>query len=227
MGGRFRVGRFYTVANNGPKVSNLTVGPTQSIVLPLHKRRVPHFLWEQRRATGDTLHQLNRGRFIQSSAPRLGVPHHIILKCKNNMKKNTKYNKLPFQATTKNTRILQATMATLESLTNTVHLKEMAMNEVLVHLLDEDGDGVVLCLEYDENGELQKTFSSVDEYYEDTIEVELEDEEEDTALFDEDYYGGRTDFTVTVLDEVSEKEAISEEYDEVFHNSESKPPLLN
>ena len=143
------------------------------------------------------------------------------------MKKNTKYNKLPFQATTKNTRILQATMATLESLTNTVHLKEMAMNEVLVHLLDEDGDGVVLCLEYDENGELQKTFSSVDEYYEDTVEVELEDEEEDTALFDEDYYGGRTNFTVTVLDDVSEKEAISEEYDEVFHNSESKPPLLN
>jgi hypothetical protein len=144
------------------------------------------------------------------------------------MKTNSKYNKRKRTAS-KNSKILQATMATLESLTNTVHLKEMAMNEIQVHLLDEDGDGVILSLAYDENGELEKTFSSVDEFYEDTIEVELEDEQEDaeTALFDEEYYGGRTDFTVTVLDEVSEEEAISEEYDEVFHSSESKPPLLN
>ena len=143
------------------------------------------------------------------------------------MKTNAKYNKRK-RTVTKNNKILEATMATLESLTNTVHLKEMAMNEVLVHLLDEDGDGVVLCLEYDENGELQKTFSSVDEYYEDTVEVELEDDTEDNnALFDEDYYGGRTNFTVEVLDDVSEKEAISEEYDEIFHSSDGKPPLLN
>ena len=144
------------------------------------------------------------------------------------MKTNSKYNKRKRTAT-KNSKILQATMATLESLTNTVHLKEMAMNEIQVHLLDEDGDGVILSLAYDENGELEKTFSSVDEFYEDTIEVELEDEQEDaeTALFDEEYYGGRTNFTVEVLDEVSEEEAISEEYDEVFHSSESKPPLLN
>jgi hypothetical protein len=144
------------------------------------------------------------------------------------MKTNSKYNKRK-RTVTKNSKILQATMATLESLTNTVHLKEMAMNEIQVHLLDEDGDGVILSLAYDENGELEKTFSSVDEFYEDTIEVELEDEQEDaeTALFDEEYYGGRTNFTVEVLDEVSEEEAISEEYDEVFHSSESKPPLLN
>ena len=114
------------------------------------------------------------------------------------MKKNTKYNKRK-RIVTKNTKILEATMATLESLTNTVHLKEMVMNEIQVHLLDEDGDGVILCLAYDENGELEKTFSSVDEFYEDTIEVELEEDEE-TALFDEDYYGGREDFTVEVLD---------------------------
>jgi hypothetical protein len=81
----------------------------------------------------------------------------------------------------------------------------MAMNEIQVHLLDEDGDGVILCLAYDENGELEKTFSSVDEFYEDTIEVELE-ENEDTALFDDDYYGGREDFTVEVLDEEVEDE---------------------
>jgi len=141
------------------------------------------------------------------------------------MKKNTKYNKLPFQAATKNSRILQATMATLESLTKTVHLKEMALNEVLVHLLDEDGDGVVLCLEYDENGELQKTFSSVDEYYEDTVEVELTEgeEEENTGLFDEEYYGGRTDFTVTVLDEEDEVEDEFLKYD--LHKIDK--PLLN
>ena len=114
------------------------------------------------------------------------------------MKKNTKYNKRK-RIATKNTKILEATMATLESLTNTVHLKEMVMNDIQVHLLDEDGDGVILSLAYDENGELEKTFSSVDEFYEDTIEVELEEDEE-TALFDDDYYGGREDFTVEVLD---------------------------
>ena len=136
------------------------------------------------------------------------------------MKKNTKYNKLPFQAATKNSRILQAAMATLESLTNTVHLKEMAMNDIQVHLLDEDGDGVILSLAYDENGELEKTFTSVDEFYEDTIEVELEENEE-TALFDDDYYGGREDFTVEVLDEEVEDEFLK--YD--LHKIDK--PLLN
>lgn len=114
------------------------------------------------------------------------------------MKTNTKYNKRK-QIATKNTKILEATMTTLEALTNTIHLKEMVMNDIQVHLLDEDGDGVILSLAYDENGELEKTFSSVDEFYEDTIEVELEEDEE-TALFDDDYYGGREDFTVEVLD---------------------------
>ncbi len=114
--------------------------------------------------------------------------------------KNTKYNKLK-RTVSKNTKILQAVMATLESLTNTVHLKEITMDSIQMHLLDEDGDGVVLCLEYDENGELQKTFSSVDEFYEDTIEVELEENEENGGLFDDEYYRGREDFTVTVLDE--------------------------
>ena len=137
------------------------------------------------------------------------------------MKKNTKYNKRKRTAS-KNSRILQAVMATLESLTNTVHLKEMAMNEIQVHLLDEDGDGVILCLAYDENGELEKTFSSVDEFYEDTIEVELEDEQdEETALFDEEYYGGREDFTVEVLDEEVEDEFLK--YD--LHKIDK--PLLN
>ena len=133
--------------------------------------------------------------------------------------KNTKYNKRK-RTVTKNNKILEATMATLESLTNTVHLKEMVMNDIQVHLLDEDGDGVILSLAYDENGELEKTFSSVDEFYEDTIEVELEDDEE-TALFDEEYYGGREDITVEVLDEEAEDEFLK--YD--LHKIDK--PLLN
>ena len=116
-------------------------------------------------------------------------------------------------------------------------LQEMHINEIQVHLLDEGGDGVILCLEYDEStGELKKTFSCVDEFYDDTVEVELEgeDAENENVLFDEEYYGGRTNFTVEVLDDVSGEdessfieEAISEEYDEIFHSSEGKPPLLN
>jgi len=136
--------------------------------------------------------------------------------------KKTKYNKRK-RTVTKNNKILEATMATLESLTNTVHLKEMVMNDIQVHLLDEDGDGVILSLAYDENGELEKTFSSVDEFYEDTIEVELEDDDADTALFDEEYYGGREEITVTVLDAEDESEDEFLKYD--LHKIDK--PLLN
>ena len=89
--------------------------------------------------------------------------------------------------------------------------------------------------EYDESsGELNKTFSCVDEFYDDTVEVELEgDTEDENALFDEEYYGGRTNFTVEVLDDVSGEaessfieEAISEEYDEIFHSATKKPSSL-
>jgi len=136
----------------------------------------------------------------------------------------TKYNKRK-RTVTKNNKILKATMATLESLTNTVHLKEMVMNDIQVHLLDEDGDGVILSLAYDENGELEKTFSSVDEFYEDTIEVELEENEENNALFDEEYYGGREDITVTVLDE-DEREEFEDEFLKYDLHKIDKP-LLN
>ena len=136
----------------------------------------------------------------------------------------TKYNRRKRTAT-KNTKILEAVMATLESLTNTVHLKEMVMNEIQVHLLDEDGDGVILSLAYDENGELEKTFTSVDEFYEDTVEVELEEDENDTALFDDDYYGGREDFTVEVLDE-NEHDNVEDEFLKYDLHKIDKP-LLN
>ena len=137
---------------------------------------------------------------------------------------------------TRNSKILQDTMVTLGALKeSSPALDEMGINEIQVHLLDENGDGVVLCLEYDEHGELEKTFSCVDEFYDDTIEVELEgdDSEDNNALFDEEYYGGRTTFTVEVLDDVSGEaessfieEAISEEYDEVFHSATKKPSSL-
>ena len=142
-------------------------------------------------------------------------------------KKHTKLN-------AKNSKILHETMVALGALKEeSPALQEMGINEIQVHLLDESGDGVILCLEYDESsGELNKTFSCVDEFYDDsTVEVELEGEEseDENALFDEDYYGGRTNFTVEVLDDESSfiEEAISEEYDEIFHSSNGKPPLLN
>ena len=59
-------------------------------------------------------------------------------------------------------------------------LQEMRINEIQVHILDEGGDGIVLCLEYEEfTGELNKTFSCVNEFYTDehTVEVELIEDE--------------------------------------------------
>ena len=137
----------------------------------------------------------------------------------------------------KNSKILHDTMISLGALKGAQSaLQEMHINEIQVHLLDEGGDGVILCLEYEEQtGELKKTFSCVDEFYDDTVEVELEgdDAEDNNALFDEDYYGGRTNFTVEVLDDVSGEaessfieEAISEEYDEIFHSATKKPSSL-
>ena len=146
-------------------------------------------------------------------------------------KKHYKLNK-------RNSKILHDTMISLGALKGAQSaLQEMHINEIQVHILDEGGDGVILCLEYEESsGELRKTFSCVDEFYDDTVEVELEgdDTEDENALFDEEYYGGRTNFTVEVLDDVSGEvessfieEVISEEYDEVFHKSRKPPGLLN
>ena len=137
--------------------------------------------------------------------------------------------------TTRNSKILHQTLVSLGALKGAQSaLSEMHINEIQVHLLDESGDGVILCLEYEESsGELRKTFSCVDEFYDDTVEVELEgdDAEDENVLFDEDYYGGRTNYTVEVLDDVADEssfieEAISEEYDEIFHNATKKPSSL-
>jgi len=129
---------------------------------------------------------------------------------------------------TKNSKILQATMVTLRTLKQKAAIEEMAINEIQVHLLDEHGDGVILCLEYDEHGELNKTFSTMEEYYEDyeEIEVELEDDAcnspENRELKEEILRYARMDKETDLIEE-----AISEEYDEIFHNSRKPSSLLN
>ena len=119
----------------------------------------------------------------------------------------------------KNSRILRETMVALGALKEQTSLNELPLNEIQIHLLDDSGDGVILCLEYEEpSGEITKTFSCVDEFYADTVEVELE-ESLDPCISPEN---------VTARFE----EVISEEYEEalseIFHNSnDGKPPLLN
>ena len=135
--------------------------------------------------------------------------------------KNTALNK-------RNSKILHETMVTLGALKEgSVALQEMRINEIQVHILDEDGDGVVLSLEYDEStGELNKTFSTMDEYYTE----ENENDEDDTA----------ESLSVAAIDACASpenvkeflkariEETISEEYDEIFQErSDGKPPLLN
>jgi hypothetical protein len=69
----------------------------------------------------------------------------------------------------RNYKILHEASNTLASLRDGTELRnEMLINQIQVHLVDEGGDGIVLCLEYaDEmvDGELNKTFHSMEEYY--------------------------------------------------------------
>ena len=147
----------------------------------------------------------------------VGVPHHKIFKYKNTMKKKKQQKR-----NTRNSKILHETMVTLGALKEeSPALEEMHINEIQVHLLDGNGDGVVLCLEYEtsETGaeQLSKTFSTMEEYYTDedegVVEVELEESDEDS-----EEHEGIESFI---------EETISEEYDEIFHSSDGKPPLLN
>ena len=132
----------------------------------------------------------------------------------------------------RNSKILHETMVTLGALKEgSDALQEIPINEIQVHLLDENGEGVILCLKYDEQtGELNKTFSTSEEYYE---EGGTDDGDGDTPH----YYG--EDHSIEELDSCASpenvkeflkkriEETISEEYDEIFHNSDGKPPLLN
>ena len=129
----------------------------------------------------------------------------------------------------RNSKILHETMVTLGALKEgSDALQEIPINEIQVHLLDKNGDGVILCLEYDEQtGELNKTFHTVDEYFDD----EEEEVDDDVIVALEDATG---DYDPCISPEnVKEflkariEETISEEYDEIFHSSDGKPPLLN
>jgi len=127
---------------------------------------------------------------------------------------------------TRNSKILQATMVTLGALKEgSVALQEMRINEIQVHILDEDGDGVVLCLEYDESsGELNKTFSTMDEYYTEENEND-EDDTEPLSVAAIDACASPENVKEFLKARI--EETISEEYDEIFHTSDGKPPLLN
>ena len=98
----------------------------------------------------------------------------------------------------RNYKILHEASTTLAALRDGTELRnEMPIEQIQVHLVDGNGDGIVLCLEYaDElvNGELNKTFHSMEEYYEsgeclddNVIHVELEPAAEDREV--EDYWG--------------------------------------
>ena len=133
--------------------------------------------------------------------------------------KNTALNK-------RNSKILHETMVTLGALKEgSAALQEMRINEIQVHILDEDGDGVVLCLEYDESsGELNKTFSTMDEYYTEENEND-EDDTEPLSVAAIDACASPENVKEFLKARI--EETISEEYDEIFHSSEGKPPLLN
>ena len=124
---------------------------------------------------------------------------------------------------TKNSKILHDTMVTLGALKESSNLHELPINEVQVYLLDEDGEGIILCLEYDElSGELNKTFHNTPE----ENEVELQS--------NTPHYYGSDDLDPCISPENIKtrfEEGVSEEYDEIFHNNndneEEPPPLLN
>ena len=123
----------------------------------------------------------------------------------------------------KNSKILRETMVTVGALKEeSPALQEMHIHEIQVHLLDESGDGIILCLEYDEQtGELNKTFHTMEEYYTD------EDEDETVPLSAAEIDACASPENVKEFLKARIEETISEEYDEIFHNSDGKPPLLN
>ena len=138
------------------------------------------------------------------------------------MKKKKQQQRL---ITNSNSKILHDTMVTLGALKEQIKLNNLPIHEIQVHLLDKDGDGIILCLEYDElNGELKKTFHNTEEYYDEY------DEEQPPYYYGEEF-GDSTDPCISPENVAARfEEVISEEYDEIFHNSsddEEPPPLLN
>ena len=122
----------------------------------------------------------------------------------------------------RNYKILHEAATTLSALRDGTELRnEMPIEQIQVHLVDGNGDGIVLCLEYDElvDGELNKTFHSMEEYYaanedclddSNVIHVELEPHEDREV---EDYWG---------------ESAEDEEFEEFVRTERKRrEPLLN
>ena len=134
-------------------------------------------------------------------------------------------NKTKKKLNAKNSKILHETMVTLGALKEgSDALQEIPINEIQVHLLDVSGDGVILCLEYDEQtGELNKTFHTMEEYYTD------EDEDETVPLSVAEIDACASPENVKEFLKARIEETISEEYDEIFdeYGKDGKPPLLN
>jgi hypothetical protein len=126
----------------------------------------------------------------------------------------------------RNYRILHEAATTLATLRDKTELRnEMPIERIQVHLVDESGDGIVLCLEYDDevvDGELNKTFHSMEEFYatagdclddSTVIQVELENAEDREV---EDYWGE------------PDESAADEEFEEfVKLERKRREPLLN
>ena len=90
---------------------------------------------------------------------------------------NLSYNMSQKKITRKLLKEAISTLTALKS-TNTKLNESMPLKEVELYLLDEDGEGVVLCIEYDEStGELHKSFSATDEEIESIFENDDDSEE--------------------------------------------------
>ena len=74
-------------------------------------------------------------------------------------------------------RIMTEVLDTLTALKSSKQLREeIPLRHAQIHLLDEDGEGVVLSIEYDEEtGDIEKSFGETDG----DMEVEFDPEEED------------------------------------------------
>ena len=139
-------------------------------------------------------------------------------------------NKTKKKLNARNSKILHDTMTTLGTLNESSDaLEEMEINEIQVHLLDEDGDGVILCLEYDEQtGELNRTFSTSEDYYTEGGGVDDGDGTVPLSIGEIDACASPENVKEFLKARI--EETISEEYDEIFHNSDNDdepPPLLN
>ena len=75
-------------------------------------------------------------------------------------------------------RIFREAINTLTALkSNPQMMEEMPIEEIQLHILDNEREGVVLCIEYnEETGEFEKSFSATDEDLDEELEDALEED---------------------------------------------------